>query len=72
MPEIFSTFSFRVLYFFRFIENLISWFGGYIEDQNHLMSLLVMIEDTNSETKGIAKKISKNIVEFELSRGKNE
>ena len=53
-------------------ENLISWFGGYIEGQNNLMSLLVMIEDTNSETKGIAKKISKNIVEFELSRGKNE
>ena len=53
-------------------ENLISWFGGYIEGQNNLMSLLVMIEGTNSETKGIAKTLSKNIIEFELTRGKNE
>ena len=53
-------------------ENLISWFGGYVEGQDNLMSLLVMIEDTNSDTKGIAKALSKNIVDFQLSRGNNE
>ena len=53
-------------------ENLISWFGGYAEGQDNLMSLLVMIEDTNSDTKGIAKSLSKDIFDFQLSRGQNE
>ena len=50
-------------------ENLISWFGGYIEYHDNLMSLLVMIEDTNSDTKSIAKALSKEIINFQLSRG---
>jgi len=53
-------------------ENLISWFGGYMENENNLMSLLVIIEDTDTKTKGIAKNISKEIINFELSRNKNE
>ena len=53
-------------------KDLISWFGGYIEYGNNLMSLLVVIEDTDTETKGIAKKISKKIINFQLSRSKNE
>ena len=53
-------------------KDLISWFGGYIEYENNLMSLLVVIEDTNTETKGIAKKITKKIINFQLSRSKNE
>ncbi len=50
-------------------ENLISWFGGYIEYHDNLMSLLVMIEDTNSDTKSIAKVLSKEVINFQLSRG---
>jgi len=52
-------------------ENLISWFGGYINHKNNLLSLLVMIENTNTDTKGLAKQISKEIIDFQLSRGSN-
>jgi penicillin-binding protein 2 len=51
------------------IENLISWFGGYIEYDDNLMSLLVMVENTNSDTKSIAKILSKELINFQLSRG---
>ena len=51
------------------IENLISWFGGYIEYDDNLMSLLVMVENTNSDTKSIAKTLSKELINFQLSRG---
>ena len=51
-------------------ENLISWFAGYVEYHNDLMSILVMVEDTNSDTKGVAKKISKEIIDFQLFRAK--
>ena len=53
-------------------ENLISWFGGYMDYNQKLMSLLVMIEDTNTDTKGIAKALSNEIINFELSRFKDE
>ena len=53
-------------------ENLISWFAGYMENENNLMSLLVMIENIDTKTKGIAKEISKEIINFQLARFKNE
>ena len=36
---------------------------------NLKLSLLVMIEDTNSDTKSIAKVLSKEVINFQLSRG---
>ena len=53
-------------------EHLLSWFGGYMEFNNDLFSIVVLIENTNSETKSIAKVISKEIFDFVISREKNE
>ncbi len=48
-------------------DQLLSWFGGYIENGNSLMSLVVLIEDTDSQTKYLAKQISKEIFNYYVS-----
>ena len=48
-------------------DQLLSWFGGYIENDNSLMSLVVLIEDTDSQTKYLAKQISKEIFNYYVS-----
>tara|TARA_B100000676_G_scaffold260930_1_gene270962 strand:- start:8111 stop:9916 length:1806 start_codon:yes stop_codon:yes gene_type:complete len=49
-------------------DQLLSWFGGYMEFNNSLFSIVVLIENTNSETKSISKELSKEIFNFTLSR----
>tara|TARA_B110000014_G_C20125654_1_gene599353 strand:- start:3582 stop:5390 length:1809 start_codon:yes stop_codon:yes gene_type:complete len=48
-------------------DQLLSWFGGYIETDKNLMSLVVLIEDTDSKTKYLAKQISKEIFDYYIS-----
>ena len=52
-------------------DYLLSWFGGYMESNNSLVSLVVLIEDTNAQTKSIAKVISKKIFNYLLERKRN-
>ena len=47
-------------------EDLISWFVGYIEHNEKLMSIVVMIENTNTKTKGLAKEISNEIINYKI------
>tara|TARA_B100000676_G_scaffold224626_1_gene222084 strand:- start:29249 stop:31054 length:1806 start_codon:yes stop_codon:yes gene_type:complete len=53
-------------------DYLLSWFGGYMELQDNLFSLIVLIEDTNSDTKSIAKILSKEIFNFIKRKIDNE
>ena len=53
-------------------EQLLSWFGGYMEFNSNLFSIVVLIENTNSETKSISKLLSKEIFNFILNRETNE
>lgn len=53
-------------------EDLISWFLGYVEFENKIMSIVVVIENTDSDNKGIAKKITSDIIDFEMGRNQNE
>ena len=53
-------------------EQLLSWFGGYIELDEDLISLVVLIEDTNSETKSLAKNISNKIFNYIVESEINE
>jgi len=53
-------------------DKLISWFSGYVEKENNTMSLVVMIEDRNSDSKKISKIISKEIFEYYLEEYINE
>ena len=53
-------------------DKLISWFSGYVEKENNTMSLVVMIEDRNSDSKKISKIISKEIFEYYLAKDSNE
>ncbi len=52
--------------------HLLSWFGGYLESDNDLISLVVLMEDTDSKTKSIAKVISKKIFDYILETQTNE
>ena len=36
-------------------DQLLSWFGGYMELNEQIFSIVVLVEDTNSESKSIAK-----------------
>tara|TARA_B100002052_G_C15886427_1_gene601793 strand:- start:1339 stop:3156 length:1818 start_codon:yes stop_codon:yes gene_type:complete len=49
-------------------EDLISWFAGYIEYNEKLMSIVVMIENTNTKTKGLAKEISNEIINYQIKQ----
>ena len=51
---------------------LLSWFGGYMELDDDLVSLVVLIEDTDSQTKSIAKVMSKKIFNYILESKQNE
>ena len=53
-------------------EQLLSWFGGYMEFNSNLFSIVVLIENTNSETKSISKLLSKEIFNFILNKETNE
>ena len=53
-------------------DHLLSWFGGYMESDNGLFSLVVLIEDTDSQTKSIAKVISKKVFDYILENKENE
>ncbi len=53
-------------------ENLLSWFAGYIEYNTNLFSIVVVIEDTNSQNKSIAKIISKNIIDYVVESKSSE
>jgi len=53
-------------------DHLLSWFGGYMESDNGLFSLVVLIEDTDSQTKSIAKVISKKVFDYILESKENE
>ena len=53
-------------------DHLLSWFGGYMESDNSLFSLVVLIEDTDSQTKSIAKVISKKVFDYILENKENE
>ena len=53
-------------------DHLLSWFGGYMESDNGLFSLVVLIEDTDSQTKSVAKVISKKIFDYILENKENE
>tara|TARA_X000000368_G_scaffold180490_1_gene142502 strand:- start:229 stop:723 length:495 start_codon:yes stop_codon:yes gene_type:complete len=53
-------------------DHLLSWFGGYMESDNGLFSLVVLIEDTDSQTKSIAKVISKKVFDYILENKDNE
>ena len=53
-------------------DYLLSWFAGYMNYNDNLMSLVVLIEDTNSQNKSIAKNISKKIFDYVLERSENE
>ena len=53
-------------------DHLLSWFGGYMESDNSLFSLVVLIEDTDSQTKSIAKVISKKVFDYILENKDNE
>ena len=50
------------------IEDLLSWFGGYIEKDGKMMSIVVLIEDVNQDSKTISKIISKNIFDYYIKR----
>ena len=52
-------------------EDLLSWFGGYIEKDKEMMSLVVLIEDVDQSSKTISKKISKNIFDYYISNNLN-
>ena len=39
---------------------------GYIEFNEKLMSIVVMIENTNTKTKGLAKEISNEIINYQI------
>jgi penicillin-binding protein 2 len=45
-------------------DDLLSWFAGYMETEDDLISLVVLIEDANSQTKSIGKVISKKIFNY--------
>ncbi len=49
-------------------DGLISWFLGYVEFENRTMSIVVVIENTDTSNKGIAKKITSEIIDFEIER----
>ena len=53
-------------------DQLLSWFGGYMELNEQIFSIVVLVEDTNSETKSIAKILSKEIFNFIIERNINE
>ena len=53
-------------------EQLLSWFGGYMEFNSNLFSIVVLIENTNSETKSISKVLSKEVFNFILNRETDE
>jgi cell division protein FtsI/penicillin-binding protein 2 len=53
-------------------DHLLSWFGGYMELDDDLVSLVVLIEDTDSQTKSIAKVMSKKIFNYILESKQNE
>tara|TARA_Y100001970_G_scaffold102277_1_gene128476 strand:- start:21552 stop:22181 length:630 start_codon:yes stop_codon:yes gene_type:complete len=53
-------------------DHLLSWFTGYMDYNGNLISLVVLIEDTNSQNKSIAKNISKRIFDYILERTNNE
>ena len=53
-------------------DNLLSWFAGYMDYNESLTSLVVVIEDTNSENKSVAKIISKNILDYIIESKLNE
>ena len=53
-------------------DNLLSWFAGYMDYNESLTSLVVVIEDTDSENKSVAKIISKNILDYIIESKINE
>ena len=47
----------------------ISWFAGYIEMDDNIMSITVMLDDVNKDSKTVAKKISNQIFDYYISYG---